>query len=58
MDDEQVLVCPECQDRTPEWADRATPCPVCGSKKLSKTLGDLVCRSCTHQWSLEPFTLD
>jgi hypothetical protein len=30
---------------------------VCGSKKLYKTLGDRVCRSCGHQWSDEEITL-
>ena len=58
IDDEQVLVCPECQSSHPEWVHRAESCPECGSKRLSKALGDKVCRSCAHQWSLETFSLD
>ena len=57
VDDEQILVCPDCQKLHPEWIDRATPCPACGSKKLYKSLGDKVCRACGHQWSDEHFTL-
>lgn len=57
IDGEQVLVCPECQKRNPDWSDRAEACPVCGSKRLYKSLGDKVCRSCGHQWSDEKFEL-
>jgi predicted amidophosphoribosyltransferase len=55
---EQVLVCPGCQHAYPAWIEDAESCPACGSKKLSKALGDRVCRTCTYQWNEEPFTLD
>jgi len=58
IDDEQILVCPDCQQVHPEWIEKAEGCPVCGSKKLYKSLGDRVCRSCGHQWSNEEFKLD
>lgn len=54
---EQVLVCPNCQRSTPEWMDEAESCRACGSKRLSKTLGDRVCRTCGYQWSDEEFSL-
>ncbi|HVE92736.1 MAG TPA: hypothetical protein VNE62_10645 [Actinomycetota bacterium] len=55
---EQVLVCPGCQRLRPEWTEEAEDCPVCRSKRLSKALGDKVCRKCGHQWSEESFSLD
>ena len=57
IEGDQVLVCPDCQAREPRWVERAEACPTCGSKKLSKTLGDRVCRSCGHQWGDDTFTL-
>lgn len=57
IDNEQVLVCPECQRTNPEWIESADGCPVCGSKRLYKALGDRVCRSCGYQWSSEEFVL-
>ena len=54
---EQVLVCPNCQSTHPEWTEEAEACPECGSKRLSKALGDRVCRACGHQWSDETFSL-
>jgi uncharacterized Zn ribbon protein len=57
MRDEQILVCPDCQQSHPEWIEEADACPVCGSKRLYKAMGDRVCRSCGHQWSDEEFKL-
>lgn len=57
IDDEQVLVCPQCQKQRPNWRDDAEACPECGSKRLYKALGDKVCRQCGHQWSDEAFGL-
>jgi rRNA maturation endonuclease Nob1 len=57
IDDEHVLVCPECQRAHPAWIERAERCPGCGSRKLMKSLGDKVCRACGHQWSNDRFTL-
>lgn len=54
---EQVLVCPDCQKSHPEWIDQAESCPVCASKRLYKSVGDKVCRTCGHQWSDEVFEL-
>lgn len=54
IDDEQVLVCPGCQKARPDWIDRAEGCPLCGSKRLYRSVGEKVCRSCGHQWSGEP----
>jgi hypothetical protein len=44
----QVLVCPECQRDTPDWADRLDRCEVCDSTRLSAMLGQIVCRACGH----------
>lgn len=57
IDDEQVLICPDCQRAHPDWIDRAEACPVCASKRLYKSMGDKVCRACGHQWSDEVFEL-
>ena len=57
IEDAQILICPDCQRTHPDWIERADACPVCGSKKLHKALGDRVCRSCGHQWSDEEFKL-
>jgi ribosomal protein L37AE/L43A len=42
---EQVLVCPDCQQR-PGWDDDADRCPACGSTALTKALGSVRCRTC------------
>ncbi|MEX0873610.1 MAG: hypothetical protein WD646_11090 [Actinomycetota bacterium] len=57
IDGEQILVCPNCQERHPDWIKRAECCPECGSKRLMKSLGDRVCRACGHQWSDEELAL-
>jgi hypothetical protein len=57
IDNEQVLICPECQQARPDWIEEADGCPNCGSKRLYKALGDRVCRSCGHQWSDEELLL-
>jgi uncharacterized Zn ribbon protein len=54
---EQVLICPDCQRERPSWIEQADSCPVCGSKRLYKAIGDRVCRSCGHQWSDEELRL-
>ncbi|HVF52778.1 MAG TPA: hypothetical protein VNC78_04135 [Actinomycetota bacterium] len=46
LDDEQVLICPECQSAEPAWADAFDRCPRCGGTRLSKMLGDTICRAC------------
>ena len=57
ISDEQVLVCPDCQTKNAGWLEKAESCVACGSKKLYKSLGDKVCRSCGHQWSEEELKL-
>jgi uncharacterized Zn ribbon protein len=57
ISDDQVLICPDCQRDHPEWIERAEGCPICGSKRLYKSIGEKVCRSCGHQWSNEPLEL-
>ncbi|WP_045875519.1 hypothetical protein [Pseudofrankia sp. DC12] len=42
---EQVLVCPECQ-RDPGWRHPLDRCVGCGSARLAKALGLVVCRDC------------
>jgi hypothetical protein len=44
----QVLVCPTCQQERPDWAVQLDRCEVCGSTRLSVTLGEVVCRGCGH----------
>lgn len=42
---EQVLVCPDCQ-RDPTWRRALDQCVSCGSTRLAKALGLVVCRAC------------
>jgi hypothetical protein len=41
---EQVLVCPDCC--VPGWDDVLDRCDACGSTRLVKRLGEVLCRSC------------
>jgi hypothetical protein len=43
--DEQVLVCPDCQQNSSSLDD-LDRCPVCGSTALFRRLGATVCREC------------
>ncbi|WP_051426257.1 hypothetical protein [Jiangella gansuensis] len=43
--DEQVLVCPDCQ-QTKGWSSGLDHCPVCNATTLVRRLGQTVCRSC------------
>lgn len=43
--DEQVLVCPDCQ-QTRGWSTDLDHCSVCGATTLVRRLGRTVCRSC------------
>jgi hypothetical protein len=43
--DEQVLICPDCQQHS-SWQDELDRCPVCGSTALIRRLGTTVCRDC------------
>lgn len=42
---EQVLVCPDCQ-QTRGWSDDLDHCSVCSATTLVRRLGQTVCRSC------------
>ena len=48
---EQVLVCPECQETDPQWADELDRCPRCGSARLVMVMGSILCKDCNHDWS-------
>jgi hypothetical protein len=44
-DDQQVLVCPDCQAGT-DWAAEVDKCPQCGGIRLVRRLGEVECRGC------------
>jgi hypothetical protein len=44
--DEQVLVCPECQ-QTHDWTADLDRCESCGSTMLVRALGETRCRECS-----------
>lgn len=46
-DEQQVLVCPYCQD-TSEWTVDLDRCVTCGSTALVCRLGEVECRGCGH----------
>lgn len=52
QDEEQILVCPECQRDHPAWTSELDTCPSCGSTRLRIQVGMGVCRQCQHTWTL------
>jgi hypothetical protein len=44
-DDQQVLVCPDCQV-TADWTADMDKCPQCGGVHLVRRLGEVECRDC------------
>jgi DNA-directed RNA polymerase subunit RPC12/RpoP len=48
--DEQVLVCPECQ-QVHDWQADLDRCAACGSTMLIRALGQTRCRAC--DWTKE-----
>jgi hypothetical protein len=48
--DEQVLVCPDCQQRH-DWVSDLDRCGSCGSTMLVRALGQTRCRRC--EWTKE-----
>jgi len=46
IDDEQVLVCPDCQ-ATHDWTADLDKCQSCGSTMLVRALGETRCRACS-----------
>ncbi|MFN8169676.1 MAG: hypothetical protein U0S36_12945 [Candidatus Nanopelagicales bacterium] len=52
MAGEQVLVCPDCQ--VEGWTAGLDTCAACGSTRLVKQLGEVVCRDCGRQGAPVP----
>ena len=52
--EEQILVCPVCQQEHPDWQREARACRRCGSTRLQIQLGMIVCRSCGENWEIHP----
>ena len=46
IDDEQVLVCPDCQAEH-NWVGDLDRCTSCGSTMLVRALGETRCRECS-----------
>lgn len=46
-DEQQVLVCPGCQDGR-DWAADLDRCPACSGVRLVRRLGEVECRDCGH----------
>lgn len=46
ISDEQVLVCPDCQ-QTHDWVSDLDRCAACGSTMLLRALGETRCRECS-----------
>lgn len=46
INDEQVLVCPDCQ-QTHDWMADLDRCESCGSTLLVRALGETRCRDCS-----------
>ena len=44
-DDQQVLICPDCQAAT-NWTADMDKCPQCGGVHLVRRLGEVECRDC------------
>ena len=51
IDDEQILVCPDCQDEHPQWQQEVDKCPHCGSGRLVIVMGSILCKDCNHDWA-------
>jgi hypothetical protein len=51
IDDEQVLVCPECQG-SHDWMADLDRCESCGSPMLVRALGETRCRACSFTKSV------
>jgi hypothetical protein len=49
----QVLICPSCQEREPDWIESLDRCRFCGSTRLSVVLGSVVCRACDRDWAAD-----
>jgi len=53
VDDEQVLVCPDCQ-RAHDWVADLDRCASCGSTMLARALGETRCRECSWTKQVSP----
>lgn len=45
---EQILICPDCQREHPQWTEELETCPRCGGTRLSMVMGSLSCRACGY----------
>lgn len=52
--DEQILICPDCQQRHREWTTDLRRCAVCGSTRLQIQIGMIVCRQCGDAVEVRP----
>jgi Zn finger protein HypA/HybF involved in hydrogenase expression len=50
IDRAQILICPECQAKDPDWVSDLVACPRCGSTRLSIVMGSIVCRGCNNDF--------
>src|SRR4051794_495923 len=51
--DEQVLVCPDCQ-QVHDWTADLDRCASCGSTMLVRALGETRCRACSWTKAVAP----
>jgi hypothetical protein len=51
--DEQVLVCPDCQQQH-DWVADLDRCDSCGSTMLLRALGETRCRECSWTRQVAP----
>lgn len=49
VEDEQILICPNCQAEHPEWTGDLKTCASCDSTRLSMVMGSVICRECGHE---------
>lgn len=50
VDRTQILICPQCQEKNPEWVAELEVCPRCGSTRLSIVMGSVLCRQCNNDF--------
>jgi DNA-directed RNA polymerase subunit RPC12/RpoP len=53
ISDEQILVCPECQQKH-DWVGDLDRCASCGSTMLLRALGETRCRQCSWTKAAAP----
>ncbi|MHB8511950.1 MAG: hypothetical protein ACYDCC_07170 [Actinomycetota bacterium] len=53
IDEQQILVCPQCQQEEPAWSSKLRSCTQCGSTRLQIQMGLIVCRQCNATIEVE-----